>query len=425
MAAHTFSSAIVVTDSRRLRELVRSLLAQQGVPFVHTPTLAAECAELLASDPDAALVCEWSDVDGVARFALQAASEQIGLVLRPVLLLSSEAIESQAGMQADFLIEHAWIGELTEDKVAMALQSLQANLAEESEMRESVRNLWQSYRQSDWAKAKSRLERLCEKNDDLLLMLELCHCLLQIGNPEEALSLLETNAADTLNDQPRYFRLCGQCLVALHRYREAQTMLRQAVSLNPYSTLNLRLLAAVELKLKDYRAAISSYRELIALDDTDMEAQGGLSRALLLSGHMEEGFQRLQQFESKTTMVSHINAVAIDLARHHQYSPALELYRRSIELDELEPGLRSKLCYNLGLIWFRLGRHALARDCFAVAMSLNKDNRFAHDNWVSLNSQLDESGQAPDDPGLALHRLLAEAAWHEYPTSDQTEIRVQ
>lgn len=126
-----------------------------------------------------------------------------------------------------------------------------------------------------------------------------------MGDYKSAESYFKTAvASDTLDPQARLN--LGLALMQLNRPREAIRSMRVAYDLSK-STLSfslsiLKSIAAAEIRVKDYRGAINSYRKVIEMDPEDGEALYGLGLAYDQSHHVKEAVYWYRRFLRSGTL---------------------------------------------------------------------------------------------------------------------------
>lgn len=151
---------------------------------------------------------------------------------------------------------------------------------------------------------------------------------LRTGAPQKAIPLIEANLEKQKNDPKQYFLLIeclnsaedqtralviaeeaaqrfpnlakahlakGQQLARLGRYMEAGPSFAKAVELAPGEREALLGLAEVQNKSGNYNDSLATYRQVLAIDATDLTAQLGAAKDLIATGKMTEAKDQLEK----------------------------------------------------------------------------------------------------------------------------------
>ncbi|MBV9227651.1 MAG: tetratricopeptide repeat protein [Acidobacteriaceae bacterium] len=132
-----------------------------------------------------------------------------------------------------------------------------------------------------------------QKNDPKLYFL-LIECLNSTEDQTGALLVAE-EAAQKFPNLAKAHLAKGQQLARLGRYVEAGPSFAKAVELAPGEREALLGLAEVQNKSGNYNDSLATYRQVLAIDATDLTAQLGAAKNLIATGKMAEAKDQLEK----------------------------------------------------------------------------------------------------------------------------------
>ena len=191
--------------------------------------------------------------------------------------------------------------------------------------------------------------------------------------------------ADELND--RAVELCLK-----NRHAEAVKLLRQAIGIDPKSTITRRNLGIALFILRDYDEAVDLLKQVRAQEAApNAKTLGFLGEALFAIGKSEESlaaFQKALETEPDNA-INRYNYGSI-LQELKQYERALKEYDRAVALD---PRM-AKAFNNRGITHCLLGNHQKAVPDLRKALSLDASVAEFHNNLGVVLSQLGKKKKA-------------------------------
>lgn len=124
-------------------------------------------------------------------------------------------------------------------------------------------------------------------SNDIQIRMDLADMLLQAGNNDGALELLEAGAADGSNS-PNYLHMLADAQLRGGDVKQASQTLVEAIQRFPQSEQNLLSLGKAQLQLGDFAAAELSLRTAISINANNRPALIALSQALAFQTKTEE-----------------------------------------------------------------------------------------------------------------------------------------
>jgi superkiller protein 3 len=172
----------------------------------------------------------------------------------------------------------------------------------------------------------------------------------------------------------------GDSLYDQHRYAEAETAYRNAVTADPQLARAHMGIGRTLNRLHRYHEAESACREAIRLDPSSAHAHASLGAAL-------NGLDRYQEAEKACTeairldsgLASAYNNLGVVLVNMHRYPQAETALREAIHLDS---GLASSW-RNLGIVLLRTHRYPQAETALREAIRLDSGDALNHANLGS------------------------------------------
>jgi tetratricopeptide (TPR) repeat protein len=311
------------------------------------------------------------------------------------------------GLQADLAVAYSKKGD-----AAMAVQIL-SELAKE--------NPSSAQRHNDLAIAYTQLslyrqavhefhEALLLDPDDQTIRLSYVKALVILAEYETALPEIQIYR----QHKPREFEgmyLMGNVYRGLGKYAEAETVLRQAVSVNPNHYDARYNLGFALAKLGKPQEALVQLEKAVDLNPASSEARFQLAAALRTLGQEERARRELAtvQQSKQRSVEENVAGTKVNLANEFfqsgQYQRAADLYRESLAQD---PG-NARTWYDLALALDHLGKIAEERESLEKAVRLDASLARAHNQLGFLDLQAGKSSDAEKelkqatvlDPGYA------------------------
>ncbi len=186
------------------------------------------------------------------------------------------------------------------------------------------------------------------------------------GKPQDALA--RWSKACELN--PNYHRAhvnLSRCLRRLGRFDEALAVIQRRQEQNRQSIHLLVEIGDLHLEANDPLKAEHQYLLALERDSMSSAALNGLAQVKFGSGDLAGCRDLLSRSRTSARAAARFNAIGIDLVKAGRFPEALELYRRAqFVLPQQEKG--PMLFYNMGLCYWRWGRHDVARDFIKLAL---------------------------------------------------------
>lgn len=197
--------------------------------------------------------------------------------------------------------------------------------------------------------------------------LDLEACLLVLLNrPHEALE--RWVRACTAN--PNYHRAhinLSRCLRRMERFDEALAIVHNKHEQNRNSIGLLVEMGDIHLAASDFNKAEHHYQMALDRDPMSSGALNGMAQVKFAHGDLTSCRELLARSGSSARAAARFNVLGIELVRAGRFEEALELYSRAqYVLPQQEKG--PMLFYNMGLCYWRWGRHEVARDFIKLAL---------------------------------------------------------
>jgi Flp pilus assembly protein TadD len=165
-------------------------------------------------------------------------------------------------------------------------------------------------------------------------------------------------------------------------WRDTRTLFNHNLHVNPRSLQahgNLGFLAMNEGRSDE---AIAHFRQALATDSTDPDANTNLANALMSRGDLDEAighYRRALQITPNDPRIE--NNLGIALARSHQYGQAAREFQAALDDDGMNPeadkDVRAPAHVNLGLILQEFGRFDEAAAQYRAALAIDPQFKLA------------------------------------------------
>ena len=159
----------------------------------------------------------------------------------------------------------------------------------------------------------------------------------------------------------------SRCLRRLGRFDEALAIIQRKQEQNRQSIHLLVEIGDIYLEANDILKAEHQYMLALDRDSMSSAALNGMAQVKFASGDLAGCRDLLSRSRTSARAAARFNANGIELVKTKCFPEAMELYRRAqFVLPQQEKG--PMLFYNMGLCYWRWGRHDVARDFIKLAL---------------------------------------------------------
>jgi len=235
---------------------------------------------------------------------------------------------------------------------------------------------------------------------------------LRLGQPDEALSVLDNTVNEQSNDLLALIT-AGSALLAIDEYSRGSLLLERAATLADDPRLIRSQLARAHLVSGDIDTAIDEYRALTETDDSNPQHHLLLAYSLVRQGELDLAMESADKLEAQGLIALSANLKgAIELARQQPVKARI-LFESALEQDPKFVPAR----LNLARIAMAENRWGDAKIMFTETLEIDPDNTIAtlgladveikNGNRPAAIQILKESNKSVNDPKilLALARL--------------------
>ena len=287
-------------------------------------------------------------------------------------------------------------------------------------------------RYSDAAAAFS--QALAIKPDFADPLIKLPHALYLAGQYEDA--LVAYNNVLAVKPDPILLNDKGCLLRDMRRYADAETVLRQALSLRPDYLVARINLAHVLFDAQDYSGAVDAYHHVLGQDPKHADARAGHIKSL-------KALDRDEELEGAILMAleddPNNSGVLLDLGhllrKKKQFSEAIDVYARAAACGDENP----EVFFYWGMLLYDLGRYDAAAEAYGHLLRLDPDNGAAYQGRAEALRRLGRVEESladfqraiallPNDLSLAvsaLHAQMKVCDWREYSKAEQLLARLR
>jgi tetratricopeptide (TPR) repeat protein len=227
----------------------------------------------------------------------------------------------------------------------------------------------------------------------------------QNGNHEAAHALYARMLADEPNNHEVLYML-SLCRQKQGQLDNAADYLRQAIELQPSSSLFHYSMGGLNMRLGHIEEARESYRQAAELSPNEAKAWLGYGYALLTLGRLEEADEALRTARravrndaaTEATICAHLGVVELQRDRPDQALPKLQ---QAVELNPEDVYCQTQL----GRAFLLAGQAGFAAQCFSNAKTLQQ-GAYAHETQLNYwhAQALEQTGDV--DAALAIWRSL-------------------
>lgn len=368
------NQAILCLSRAYIRPVIKQELKLMGIHATIQADNPRACCEHLVAYPKAALILDWDlglkDLNRI----LKAASAELGVGARPILLFCSDASEQVVSLCLEYNVIRIHSGEISRTVIASHIRHL-------SRLEENLLDIKDRLLQILYAKTKAKndvaifaLRKLLNKNkDNLRVLCELTNSLIEENEWNDAKSLIEP-IRDEYKRDPRVAQLWSRILMHEKKYQQATTLLEHFRDINPFHAERLQYIGECYLKVGRYRDAVDIYKTLIDIDGTDEKAYTQLATAHILDGEINTALELFKSISSPQEHASIFNNAAILCVQEEKFNQAIKHYQTALALAKNSTEITSRLVFNLGLAYYKWGKLELAEKCFT--RSLEENPRF-------------------------------------------------
>lgn len=169
---------------------------------------------------------------------------------------------------------------------------------------------------------------------------------------------------------PNYHRAhinLSRCLRHLGRFEEALAIIQRKQEQNRQSIHLMVEIGDIHLEASDLIKAEHHYQLALDRDSMSSTAMNGMAQVKFATGDFPACRDLLARSRTSARAAARFNTIGIELVKAGRYEEALELYGRAqFVLPQQEKG--PMLFYNMGLCYWRWGRHEIARDFIKLAL---------------------------------------------------------
>ncbi len=366
---------VVLFVSRvNIRPLLKQELKASGIETIFSVEDHDACIEQMILNSSAMLLVD-SDHDAVIlNSVFSAAQGSFNVDTRPILLITQEMTPTIISYATEYNISRVHAGEISRSAIQTHLQVIFDEERDEVGIRNTMIRIADARMRGDWEMSEFLLLDLYGRfPGNSRVACELAENYIQKDEWSQAKAITES-ITDLGDNNLRVKHMKARCLMHSGAYGDAEEILIECKLINPYNVDRLIDLGNVLLNLAKVKEALESFEMALTIDSDRKEAQDGKIQCKLLSGDVNEALSLMRQVTSPRELASLFNNAAILSIRQGRFNNGIQLYITAIGTIGKKETAASRLFYNLGIAYMKLGSPQQALSCFGKAAAI--DNTF-------------------------------------------------
>jgi tetratricopeptide (TPR) repeat protein len=366
---------VVLFDSRvNIRPLLKQELKASGVETIFAVEDHDTCIEQMILNSAAMLVVDSDHDPVILNSVLTAAQGSFNVDTRPILLIAQEMTPTVISYATEYNISRIHTGEISRSAVQAHLQVIYDEERDELGIRNTMIRIADARLRGDWEMSEFLLLDLYGRfPGNVRIACELAENYIHKNEWQQAKAITES-ITDLGENNLRIMHMKARCLMHSGAYGDAEEILQACKLINPYNVDRLIDLGNVLLNLARVKEALESFEMALTIDSDRKEAMDGKIHCKLLSGDVNEALSLMRQVTSPRELASLFNNAAILSIRQGRFNNGIQLYMTAIGTIGKKEIAASRLFYNLGIAYMKLGSPEQALSCFGKAAAI--DNTF-------------------------------------------------
>lgn len=397
-------SAMIVDDDEIFRTLIENHLDECGVEYVFSFNSADEAWEAIVSGESCdLLILDWQlpGLSGLALFNRLRSTPDYNMI--PILVASGFLKHEDFTLLDEFPCSRLVEKPFTKNLFKEAFTKLSNESLWYKKNDDVLLKLLQTDK-NDYKKLKQKILILLKSVPNSLSFGLLASKFLRKKEAYKEALIIVDKVLEKNKDSIYALGEKAKILHALGRFKESRGILRTT---NPISSGNLQricLLGEVELNLKNPEGARDAFQEVLEIDSEHEVAKSGI----VVAESLQEHFVEHDKDSIPLGFASLMNLVAIGKVHSGFFDEAIKQYKSALSFIHTKENI-NKLCFNLGLGYFRWNKEEESRYWFEQISSdselaekshkyLKNDDAsdFNEDDMVSILGDID-SGVSEDE----------------------------
>lgn len=362
--------ALVLPVGQEFANSIQKVLSTLGYKDVHIFHNSDEAYEVASREQFGLFVVGISDDDYSGIVLLQRLREIGNYGFEPFLFISKKISPSHLALFLEYDVDYALTHPLTVDRIRAKLQFLverENNISPDIDQYRSAKSALYSGLTSmaeELALSLINKDKVVEKSKILLADIAVVK-----GDTETAekiyLEVIENNSFSIAAKHK-----LAKVYMQQSRYEEAKDILDALVLEQPFHIKVLENAGISNFKLGYYELAMEQMEKLKKLHKENKVAGTVMVNISIKKGDYQELAKKLRLTHNEDEMVSVLNKAGIDLSLEQNYEGAIAIYKDCLNVVTRDD-YRSKVIFNLGLTYQKMGKIDDACDCFQQALHFN------------------------------------------------------
>jgi tetratricopeptide (TPR) repeat protein len=365
---------ILFISRPNIRPLLKQELKASGIETIFTVEDHDTCIEQMILNSSAMLIIDADHDAVVLNSILTAAQGSFNVDTRPILLITQDMSPSVISYATEYSISRVHTGEISRSAIQTHLQAIFEEEHDESGVRNTMIRIADARMRGDWEMSEFLLLDLYGRfPGNVRIACELAENYIHKNEWQQAKAITES-ISNPGESNLRIMHMKARCLMHSGAYGDAEEILQQCKLINPYNVDRLIDLGNVLLNLARFKDALESFEMALNIDPERKEALDGKIHCKLLTGDVNEALGLMRQVTSPRELASLFNNAAILSIRQGRFNNGIQLYMTAIGTIGKKETAASRLFYNLGIAYMKLGSPQQALPCFGKAAAI--DNNF-------------------------------------------------
>ncbi|MBC7662131.1 MAG: tetratricopeptide repeat protein [Chitinophagaceae bacterium] len=363
------SSAVILTKRPEIRDVVRQALKARGVQADHIfpVTDEKECLKKLSEIEYGLLILDWEFAPDKVQAILGDNRKEYRLESHLVFLIAARDEDAIIKVAQEYYVNYVAIGEITTDTIRDQIKGLVKEFTSTGPLRKMLLAVDSCRKSGDHLNALEMLEKLYAKQgDNEKIGMELAEAYILDDRWQLAEDILRKllTAEDV---SPRVKHLFARCRLKAGDYNTAVASLKGAQLLSPYNIERLLEIGNLFLKLDRPEEAEDAFSEILDFAPGSKPAIFGQSTSKLLMGELNEALQILNGVANPRELSAIFNTAAIMAIKQQRFDAGFGLYQKALQLLSKKPKLVSRILYNMGIGYVKMGKNDKGLKCFEKA----------------------------------------------------------
>lgn len=380
--------AIVFIERSAIRPVIRQEIKQVGIPTLYNVENIASCLEHLGRYPRALLVVDWDLGGRQLSQILGAAQGAFSCDTRPIFLIAHEVNIQLVAIATEYHVSRIHTGEISRGAIQTHMDAIMAEESEEQSLRVQLSRVAEARSRGNFQSAGQILAELMTRfPGNSWVGCELTEHYIQDESWDKASALVDMLLAIDQNNL-RIQHLKARCLMHEGQFEEAASVLTATKIINPFNVERLVDLGRAFIQADRIKEALSTFDEVLSLDQDNKAANLGRTQCRLLEGDVNEALSLMRQISTPREMASLFNNSAILSIRQNRFDQGKSLYKAAIGAAGTQGRIVARLLYNLGIAQYKQSDFENALECFETAFKRDPDYIKAKQNAAAVAHKL-------------------------------------